>query len=148
MTEIQVPRLVIGGTTSGVGKTTIAVGLMAALVRRGLKSAIAARCWGRVSTCIWRPTPDWLVASWPHAPGIRKRVLPEIVWVLGRTWVVPKGVPSFVRRGWGGRDPAGLPESRLSREAQPLDASTPPCLPYKGEETGWRPHKSLKSPKK
>jgi len=36
MTEIQVPRLVIGGTTSGVGKTTIAVGLMAALVRRGL----------------------------------------------------------------------------------------------------------------
>jgi hypothetical protein len=27
--------------------------------------------------------------------------LPEIVWVLGRTWVVPKGVPSFVRRGEG-----------------------------------------------
>jgi hypothetical protein len=27
--------------------------------------------------------------------------LPEIVWVLGRTWVVPKGVPSFVRRGAG-----------------------------------------------
>lgn len=37
MTGIQVPRLVIGGTTSGVGKTTIAVGVMAALVRRGLK---------------------------------------------------------------------------------------------------------------
>jgi hypothetical protein len=55
--------------------------------------------------------------------------LPEIVWVLGRTWVVPKGVPSFVRRGWGGRKLAGLHESRLSREAQPLDASTPPNLP-------------------
>ena len=27
------------------------------------------------------------------------RVLPEIVWVLGRTWVVSKGVPSLVRRG-------------------------------------------------
>ena len=26
---------------------------------------------------------------------------PEIVWVLGRTSVVPKGVPSFVRRGVG-----------------------------------------------
>ena len=25
--------------------------------------------------------------------------LPEIVWVFGRAWVVPKGVPSFVRRG-------------------------------------------------
>jgi hypothetical protein len=28
-------------------------------------------------------------------------VLPEIVWVLGRTWVVPKEIPSFVRRGVG-----------------------------------------------
>ncbi|MGH7411283.1 MAG: cobyrinate a,c-diamide synthase, partial [Candidatus Methylomirabilis sp.] len=37
MTERQIPRLVIGGTTSGVGKTTIAIGLMAVLVRRGLK---------------------------------------------------------------------------------------------------------------
>jgi hypothetical protein len=31
-------------------------------------------------------------------------VLPEIVWVLGRTWVVPKGVPSFVRRSWVPKD--------------------------------------------
>ncbi len=37
MTQTQVPRLVIGGATSGVGKTTIAVGLMAALTRRGLR---------------------------------------------------------------------------------------------------------------
>ena len=37
MTERQIPRLVIGGTTSGVGKTTIAAGLMAALTRRGLR---------------------------------------------------------------------------------------------------------------
>ena len=56
-------------------------------------------------------------------------VLPEIVWVLGRTWVVPKGVPSFVRTGWGRRDLAGLHQPQLSRETQPLDASTPPCLP-------------------
>ena len=71
MTGIQVPRLVIGGTTSGVGKTTIAVGLMAALVRRGLKCTSVATCWRRLSTCIWRPTKAWPVASWPHAPGIR-----------------------------------------------------------------------------
>jgi hypothetical protein len=32
---------------------------------------------------------------------MKKRALPEIVWVLGRTWVVPEGVPSFVRRGEG-----------------------------------------------
>jgi hypothetical protein len=31
----------------------------------------------------------------------RKKVLPEIVWVLGRMSVVPKGIPSFVRRGVG-----------------------------------------------
>jgi hypothetical protein len=29
------------------------------------------------------------------------RVLPKIVWVLGRTSVGPKGIPSFVRRGGG-----------------------------------------------
>ncbi len=32
-----IPRLVIGGTSSGVGKTTFSMGLMAALRRRGLK---------------------------------------------------------------------------------------------------------------
>ena len=33
---VSIPRLLIAGTHSGVGKTTVAVGLMAALVRRGL----------------------------------------------------------------------------------------------------------------
>lgn len=33
---MEIPRLVIGGATSGVGKTTIATGIMAALRRRGL----------------------------------------------------------------------------------------------------------------
>ena len=31
------PRLLIGGTHSGVGKTSLAVGLMAAFTRRGLR---------------------------------------------------------------------------------------------------------------
>jgi hypothetical protein len=91
-----------------------------------------------------RPAPVKAVGDEPY----KKRALPEIVWVLGRTWVVPKGVPSFVRKGWGGRNLAGLHEPSTSREAQPLDASTPPYLPYKGEETEWRPHKSLKSQEK
>ena len=34
---IHVPRLVIGGATSGVGKTTVAIGIMAALRRRGMR---------------------------------------------------------------------------------------------------------------
>ncbi len=34
---IQIPRVVIGGTHSGVGKTTVATALMAALTRRGLR---------------------------------------------------------------------------------------------------------------
>jgi cobyrinic acid a,c-diamide synthase len=34
---IVTPRLVIGGATSGVGKTTAAIGIMAALRRRGLR---------------------------------------------------------------------------------------------------------------
>ena len=35
--QIDIPRLVIAGTHSGVGKTTIATALMAALARRGLR---------------------------------------------------------------------------------------------------------------
>jgi cobyrinic acid a,c-diamide synthase len=35
------PRLVVGGTRSGVGKTTVATGVMAALARRGRKVAAA-----------------------------------------------------------------------------------------------------------
>src|ERR1700716_3411695 len=35
------PRLVVAGTHSGVGKTTVATGLMAALRRRGVKVASA-----------------------------------------------------------------------------------------------------------
>ncbi|MBI2865181.1 MAG: cobyrinate a,c-diamide synthase [Chloroflexi bacterium] len=37
MTRTLVPRLVIAGATSGVGKTTVASGVMAALSRRGLR---------------------------------------------------------------------------------------------------------------
>ena len=32
-----IPRIVIAGTSSGVGKTTVAVAVMAALARRGLR---------------------------------------------------------------------------------------------------------------
>lgn len=39
-TTLDVPRLVIAGSTSGVGKTTVTVGLVAALRRRGLKVAV------------------------------------------------------------------------------------------------------------
>jgi cobyrinic acid a,c-diamide synthase len=35
------PRLVVAGTHSGVGKTTVATGLMAALARRGLRVSAA-----------------------------------------------------------------------------------------------------------
>ncbi|MEM5770895.1 MAG: cobyrinate a,c-diamide synthase, partial [Bacillota bacterium] len=34
---IHIPRLIIAGTHSGVGKTTITTGIMAALTARGLK---------------------------------------------------------------------------------------------------------------
>jgi cobyrinic acid a,c-diamide synthase len=34
---VKIPRLIIAGTNSGVGKTTIATGVMAALTKRGLK---------------------------------------------------------------------------------------------------------------
>src|SRR5271156_5380059 len=34
---MSVPRIVVAGTHSGVGKTTVAIGIMAALRRRGLR---------------------------------------------------------------------------------------------------------------
>src|SRR5579863_3812196 len=34
---MSIPRIVIAGTHSGVGKTTVATGIMAALQRRGLR---------------------------------------------------------------------------------------------------------------
>ncbi len=41
MSTILGPRLIVAGTSSGVGKTTVATGLMAALKRQGLKVAAA-----------------------------------------------------------------------------------------------------------
>ncbi len=76
-----------------------------------------------------------------------KLALQEIVWVLGRTKGVPPGVPSFVRRGWGGRKLAGLHAPRLTREApQPLDASTPPCLPLQRGGNGMVPTQKPEEP--
>jgi len=40
-------------------------------------------------------------SKWVNDGTVTTVALPEIVWVLGRKWVVPKGVPSFVRRGEG-----------------------------------------------
>lgn len=34
--KTQIPRVVIAGTGSGVGKTTLTIGIMAALVKRGI----------------------------------------------------------------------------------------------------------------
>jgi hypothetical protein len=79
------------------------------------REAWPRRLGGRV-----RRRAEFLSSRWLGGTLLFNEALQEIVWVRGRTWVVPKGVPSFVRRGWGGRKLAGLPESRLSREAQPL----------------------------
>jgi len=101
---------------------------------------------------------------------------PEIVWVLGRTSVVPKGVssPNLLRSGGGGgvfsQSPLLCKEGPGEVEIWPaytnhgsperpslwmlLPLLTSPYKgegkcgsPYKGEESEGRPHKSLKSHK-
>jgi len=37
---------------------------------------------------------DGFLAEMGDNTDLIKMALPEIVWVLGRTWVVPRGVPS------------------------------------------------------
>ena len=71
--------------------------------------------------------------------------LQEIVWLRGRTWVVPKGVPSFVRGGGEVESLPAYPNHGSSARPRPWMRLPLPASPYKGEKTEWHPHKSLKS---
>ena len=75
MTTVAIPRLLIGGTASGVGKTTFVVGLIRALRSRGLKVA-AFKC-----------GPDYLDPTYhAHANGSVSHNLDG--WMMGRDAVL------------------------------------------------------------
>ena len=72
-------RLIVAGMSSGVGKTTITVGLIAALRRRGLRSSRSRS----VPTTSTRPTTHWPPAvraetstpGWSRPTGCWPRLL-------------------------------------------------------------------------
>jgi cobyrinic acid a,c-diamide synthase len=72
---MNVPRLVVGATASGVGKTTVAVGLCAALRARGLRVAV------------FKCGPDYLDPTYlSRAGGVEAHNLDG--WMMGRQAVL------------------------------------------------------------
>lgn len=73
--EIEIPRLVVAGTASGVGKTTFTVGLVRALRSRGLKVAV------------FKCGPDYLDPTYhARAAGTTPHNLDG--WMMGREAVI------------------------------------------------------------
>src|SRR5579875_814310 len=82
--EIVIPRIVVAGTSSGVGKTTFTVGLVRALRSRGLKVAV------------FKCGPDYLDPTYhARAAGATSHNLDG--WMMGREAVVS----TFVRASVG-----------------------------------------------
>src|SRR5208282_2390389 len=75
LTRFEIPRLVVAGTASGVGKTTFTVGLVRALRARGLKVAV------------FKCGPDYLDPTY-HARAAGTTAHNLDGWMMGREAVL------------------------------------------------------------
>src|SRR5262245_46837263 len=119
--KVDIPRLIVAGTASGVGKTTVVVGLTGALRARGL------------SVALFKCGPDYLAPTY-HARAAGRAAQNLDGWMMGEEAVLAtferaaRGVDVAVVEGMMGLFDGASPTSNAGSSAEIADWLSAPVL--------------------